>query len=190
MTISVLIIMVLALLGIVIIFSIIKKKHTHIVKEGELLVLSGQSYKSPNGTTIGFRWFTEGKVYRKPLIETFSVMDISKNSVAVMVKNAYTKHQHCINLSMEVTYAISTKDSIIVSAIERFLGRSQKEMDRVASETFEGHLRPVIYSYEPIDIKRKTFDFEQRMIKDVRESYNKLGLEIVGVKFKSLEEIH
>ena len=134
----------------------------------------------------GTRTVFGGRTIKKPIIETMEELDMTISSVVIRVHGAYSKGGIPLDVQAIANVKISSNPSLIINAIERFLGRSKTEIIKVARETLEGNLRGVISTLTPEQINEDRMEFADRIASDVKHEMDKLGLHLDVFKVQSV----
>jgi len=154
------------------------RHYLYICAPDQVLIFSGGRYKLRDGSHRGFRVTFGGRAFRTPLVETVDQMSLNVMEVPIAVRNAYSKGGIPLNVDAMANIKISSNPLIIHNAIERFLGRDQKEIQRVAKETLEGHLRGVLATLTPEEVNEDRLKFAGELSHESEQDLNKLGIHL------------
>ena len=83
---------------------------------------------------------------------------------------------------------VSSSPGERANAIERFLGQSSQELQRVARETLEGGIRAVIGKMTPEEIVEDRDKFVMTVMNEVNDDFSKLGLVIDSVNIQNVKD--
>jgi flotillin len=122
---------------------ILVKRLLYVVPPNQILVLSGRRNVLPDGRVVGYRIITGGRVLRLPFVERADVIDATALAVAFQVPRVCSRDGVPVDLSATATVSVCRTERDLMSFVERFLGRRREEVEQVARETLEGHLRNV-----------------------------------------------
>jgi flotillin len=151
-----------------------------------MMILSGRPTRMPDGSSVGYRVVGAGRVLRLPIIERADLLDVRARTIEGGVQNAYSKDTLPLVVGFSALVRIDSSPRHIHNAVERFLGRALKEVDRVAEETLEGHLRSVIAELT-LEELRSDKDKIADLIRDSSDSdFEKLGLAVEALQIKSV----
>lgn len=150
----------------------------------ELLVISG---KKSGG--LGYRTLIGGRTVVIPIIEKVSRISLRNMQVGLEVK-AQSGGGKMIPITVTgvANVKVASDPEIRGSAIERFLGQPQVEMERVARETLEGGLRAVIGKMTPEEIVEDRDKFVATVMNEVSDDFRKLGLVIDSVNIQNVHD--
>ena len=81
---------------------------------------------------------------------------------------------------------ISSDASVMMNAIERFLGRERDEIRRVAKESLEGHLRGVLAKLTPEEVNEDRLKFANTLLDEADDDLRKLGLQLDTLKVQNV----
>lgn len=173
----------LAFLGFVLFSLIVVRVFLRICAPNEALILSGMLAKSEiDGKKRGFRPVIGGRCASLPGFTKVDSLPLSLMEVPIAVRNAYSRGGIAMNVEAIANVKISSDERIISNAVERFLGRSSEEVQRVAKETLEGHLRGVVATLTPEQVNEDRLVFADALTKETEEDLQKLGLHLDTLK--------
>ena len=105
----------------------------------------GRERQLGDGSTIGYREVIGGgRSWRIPVLEKVDSMNLSTIPIDIRVSNAYSKGGIPLQVHAIANIKITSEADLVGNAIERFMGRDIREIQRVGKETLEGHLRGVL----------------------------------------------
>lgn len=164
------------------------KSILQICPPNEVLIFSGRTRKLSDGSSRGFRTLQGGRGYRIPLIETVSRMSMTLLEVPIAIRGAYSKGGIPLNVDAIANVKISSDAVVIGNAIERFLGRDENEIRRVAKETLEGHLRGVLAKLTPEEINEDRLKFADELSSESEQDLRKLGIHLDTFKIQHVSD--
>jgi flotillin len=85
--------------------------------------LLGRKHRLADGTIVGSRVVFGGRAWRIPIIETVQRMQMLSMPIDVSVQGAYTKVGIPLKVRAIAVIKLSSDPSVVMNAIERFLGR-------------------------------------------------------------------
>lgn len=157
-------------------------KLIEIVPPGFVLVLSGRQRPGPDGRTIGYRVAYGGRVLRVPILERPDLLDVRRREIECAVRGAYSKGGAPLEVELTAVIRLSGREPRVHNAVERFLGRETGEVDRVARETLEGHVRGLIAEHTAHELRQAKEAAQNALIDRADQDFAKLGLELDRVK--------
>lgn len=143
---------------------------------GRLAVVSGRSYRRPDGTVVGYRLLQGGRTLRLPGLEQVQYLDLTSQYVPVALRGAFSQDGTRLDVEVAADVRITTDPSAIYNAVERFLGADPKVLPMVATETLEGAIRATIAETTDAEAQRDHELVAQRIMANVLEDLGKLGL--------------
>jgi len=186
---------VIGLVAALVVFGVIYFAVSHFMYIGrpnEVLIFSGRSHKErlADGSVVelGYRKVFGGRSWRVPIIETVERMDLTTIPVKVTSTNAYSKGGIPLMVQAIANVKISSDMRIVGNAIERFLGRSRAEVQQVARETLEGHLRQVLAEMTPEDVNEERLVFAKKLLEEANDDLAKLGLDLDTLKIQHISD--
>ena len=83
---------------------------------------------------------------------------------------------------------IASQSPTLNNAIERFLGKSRKEIIKIAKETLEGNLRGVLSQLTPEQVNEDKTSFVQQMMHEAGEDLARLGLNLDNLQIQNISD--
>ena len=172
---------------VIVALTLISRWMIRICRPNEMLVVTGSKSNQGNQGVKGYRVVANGGcTFVKPILETARRMDVTLLPVLVEVNNAYSKGGTPLNIQAIANVKVSTDPEIRNNAIERFLGRDNKEIVQVAKENLEGNLRSVLAQLTPEQVNEDRLRFAEQIADDVGEDLRRLGLQLDTLKIQSV----
>ncbi|MEO7113405.1 MAG: SPFH domain-containing protein [Polyangiaceae bacterium] len=180
---------VIALTIVVVFFvlSLVVRNLLFVSTPNEALVFSGRS-RLLGDKEIGYRIVRGGRSLRMPLIEKVSSMDLTMFTIDVVVQNAYSRGGIPLNVIGVANVKVAGDEPLIDNAIERFLGRDQPEIMRIAKETLEGNLRGVLAQLTPEQVNEDKTKFAQTLIEEAEHDMHRMGLALETLKIQNVSD--
>ena len=170
-------------LGITAVMGIIVFIRAHVVvcAPNEAVIFSGRKK--------GFRIIRGGRGFRRPLVETVSRISLNTIAIDVMVKKALSAGMISLNVDGMATVKIAgDPQGGLENAVERFLGRSQHEIQAVAKQTLEGSLRGVLATRTPEEANAERLGVAEAVSEAARKDFSQLGLVLDTFKIQNLSD--
>ncbi len=172
---------------VIVALTLISRWMIRICRPNEMLVVTGSKSNQGNQGVKGYRVVANGGcTFVKPILETARRMDVTLLPVLVEVNNAYSKGGTPLNIQAIANVKVSTDPEVRNNAIERFLGRDNKEIVQVAKENLEGNLRSVLAQLTPEQVNEDRLRFAEQIADDVGEDLRRLGLQLDTLKIQSV----
>lgn len=172
-----------AVLAIVLVIT----KLMYICPPSSVLVFSG-GRRQVGERVVGFRLIQGGRGIRIPLLEAVDVMDLTNMSVDLQVSNAYSKGGIPLNVHAVANVKISSTETVLNNAIERFLGRPRETIMQVARETLEGNLRGVLAMLTPEEVNQDRVKFAHSLLAEAGIDFRRLGLDLDTLNIQSITD--
>jgi flotillin len=183
---------VAAALGIaiaVLVLVAIIRRLLYIARPNEALVFSGKRHVTADGQVLGYRIVMGGqRAFRIPILERVDRIDMRLIPSDVVVQNAYSKGNIPLQIHAIANVKVHSDPRYIGNAIERFLGRSVREVQMVAQQTLEGALREVLAQLTPEEVNEDRLKFAQILIGAADDDLNKLGLQLDTLKIQMVSD--
>ena len=176
-------------LGVVSVSAIvfIIKNLIYVCGPNEVLIFSGTRTMTANGEK-GYRLVRGGRGYRKPLIETVDKLDLTNMIIDVAVTNAYARGGIPLTVSGVANIKIASTSPALDNAIERFTGKSRKEIIRIAKETLEGNLRGVLSQLTPEEVNEDKTTFAEKLLEEADHDLARLGIVLDTLKIQNVTD--
>src|SRR5205085_2135210 len=113
---------------------------------------------------VGYRVVRGGRSLRVPLLESVDSLDLNNISIDIEVRGAYSKGGIPLNVHGIANVKLPGEEPLLNNAVERFLGRSQAEISRIAKETLEGNVRGVLAQLTPEEVNEDKTRFAQTLL--------------------------
>jgi flotillin len=180
---------VVAITAVVVFFvlSLVVRNLLFVSTPNEALVFSGRS-RSLGDKDLGYRIVRGGRSLRMPLLEKVSSIDLTMFTIDVVVQNAYSRGGIPLNVIGVANVKVAGDEPLIDNAIERFLGREQPEIMRIAKETLEGNLRGVLAQLTPEQVNEDKTKFAQTLIEEAEHDMHRMGLALETLKIQNVSD--
>ncbi|MEC8382386.1 MAG: SPFH domain-containing protein [Myxococcota bacterium] len=174
---------------------LIAKNLIYVCGPNEVLVFSGGRHlalEDVNGqkrkVARGYRLIRGGRGLRIPLFETVDQLDLTNISIEVSVNNAYARGGIPLSVTGVANVKIASQSPTLNNAIERFLGKTRKEIIKIAKETLEGNLRGVLSQLTPEQDNEDKTSFVQQMMHEAGEDLARLGLNLDNLQIQNISD--
>jgi flotillin len=159
-----------------------------ICRPHEILIFAGRKHRQSDGSEAGYRVVSGGRAWRVPIIETVDRMDVRAIPIDVSIQGAYTRVGIPLKVRAIAIVKISSHPSVVMNAIERFLGRGLADLQQVAKETLEGNLRGVLATLTPEEVNEDRLKFAESLSGEVEQDLSKLGLHLDVLKIQHVTD--
>jgi flotillin len=175
--------------AVMVLFSIMfLARFLYLCRPCEILIFSGRKHRLADGSEVGSRVVFGGRAWRVPLIETVQRMQMLAMPIDVQVQGAYTKVGIPLKVRAIAVIKLSSDPTVVMNAIERFLGRGMGEIQQVAKETLEGNLRGVLATLTPEEVNEDRLKFADSLAAEVEHDLSKLGLHLDVLKIQHVTD--
>ncbi len=130
---TILVLAVLVVMAFLMIVSIAKSLIV-ICPPNKVAVISGRSRTLSDGRSVGYRILKGGRTFRWPILEKVSWMDLNTIPLEVSVQNAYSAGAIPLNVQGIANVKISSGESLLENAAERFLDRPTEHIGQHATQ--------------------------------------------------------
>src|SRR5580765_4055879 len=160
----------------------------YLCRPSEILIFSGRKHRLADGSEVGSRVVFGGRAWRLPLIESVQRMQMLSMPIDVQVQGAYTKVGIPLKVRAIAVIKLSSDPTVVMNAIERFLGRGMGDIQQVAKETLEGNLRGVLATLTPEEVNEDRLKFADSLAAEVEQDLAKLGLHLDVLKIQHVTD--
>ena len=167
---------------------LIIKNLYYICQPSEVLIFSGDRRTVSDGRRVGYRLVKGGSSIRKPLLEKTFRMELTNMIIELKVANAYSKGGIPLNVDGVANIKIAGEEPAIHNAIERLLGKSREEVEKIARETLEGNLRGVLATLTPEQVNEDKMAFVRNLLDEADDDLAQLGLILDNLQIQNISD--
>lgn len=160
----------------------------HICQPSEVLIFAGDNRPLEDGRQVGYRLVKGGSSIRKPLLEKTFRMELTNMIIDLRVANAYSKGGIPLMVDGVANIKIAGEEPTIHNAIERLLGKSRQEIEKIARETLEGNLRGVLASLTPEQVNEDKMAFVRNLLAEAEDDLEQLGLVLDNLQIQNISD--
>lgn len=160
----------------------------YICQPSEILIFAGNRTPVQDRQSVGYRLVKGGSSLQMPLLERTFRMDLTNMIIELRVSNAYSKGGIPLTVEGVANIKLAGEEPTIHNAIERLLGKSRKEVERLAKETLEGDLRGVLASLTPEQVNEDKIAFAKSLLEEAEDDLEKLGLILDNLQIKNISD--
>ncbi len=169
------------------VISLIIRNLYYICQPNEVLIFAGAKQRVGQ-KSVGYRLVKGGSSIRKPLVERAMRMDLTNMIIELKVTNAYSKGGIPLQVDGVANIKVAGEEPAIHNAIERLLGKSRKDIEKIAKETLEGNLRGVLASLTPEQVNEDKIAFAKSLLDEAEEDLEKLGLVLDTLQIQNISD--
>jgi len=136
--------------------------------------------KDEDGNKVerGFRLIQGGGVFKIPFFEEVQFMDLSNRQINIAVENAPNKDGVMTTVEGIANVKFASATELLRIAVERFLGKSNQEVDKIIFQNLEGHLRSTVGQMTMEELIRNKQKLNEAILADANEDFEKMGIKI------------
>jgi len=168
--------------------ALVIKNLYYICQPSEILIFAGTRQPVPGDKTVGYRLVKGGSSIRKPLFEKVFRMNLTNMIIELKVTNAYSKGGIPLKVDGVANIKVAGEEPTIHNAIERLLGKSQKQIEKIAQQTLEGNLRGVLASLTPEQVNEDKMAFARSLLEEAEDDLQKLGLVLDNLQVQNISD--
>jgi flotillin len=185
---SVIITLLVVLFGATGSLLLIIKNLYYICQPSEVLIFAGDRRTVSDDRRVGYRLVKGGSSIRKPLLEKTFRMELTNMIIELQVTNAYSKGGIPLKVDGVANIKIAGEEPTIHNAIERLLGKSRQEIEKIARETLEGNLRGVLASLTPEQVNEDKMAFVRNLLDEAEDDLEQLGLILDNLQIQNISD--
>ncbi|WOD39395.1 flotillin family protein [Nodosilinea sp. E11] len=167
---------------------LIIKNLYYICQPSEVLIFAGDRRTVSDGSRVGYRLVKGGSSIRKPLLEKTFRMELTNMIIELKVASAYSKGGIPLNVDGVANIKIAGEEPAIHNAIERLLGKSREEIEKIARETLEGNLRGVLATLTPEQVNEDKMAFVRNLLDEADDDLAQLGLILDNLQIQNISD--
>lgn len=167
---------------------LIIKNLYYICQPSEVLIFSGDRRTVSDGRSVGYRLVKGGSSIRKPLLEKTFRMELTNMIIELKVANAYSRGGIPLHVDGVANIKIAGEEPAIHNAIERLLGKSREEIEKIARETLEGNLRGVLATLTPEQVNEDKMAFVRNLLDEADDDLAQLGLILDNLQIQNISD--
>jgi flotillin len=160
----------------------------HICQPSEVLIFAGDTRTVSDGRKVGYRLVKGGSSIRKPLLEKTFRMELTNMIIELKVANAYSKGGIPLKVDGVANIKIAGEEPAIHNAIERLLGKTRQEIEKIAQETLEGNLRGVLATLTPEQVNEDKMAFVRSLLDEAEDDLAQLGLILDNLQIQNISD--
>lgn len=184
---EIIILAVIVLIAALIVLRVVAKLLL-IAQPNEVIILSGRRRTLPDNSVVGYRMIRGGRALRIPFLERAAKMTLETIPLELSINNAYSKGGIPLVVEAIANVKIDSKEPAFGNAVERFLNRSEAEIQKIAKETLEGNLRGVLASLTPEEVNEDRMKFAEVLMDEADIDLQKLGIQLDTLKITNISD--
>ena len=189
-------IVVFVIAGIVFVlgtFLIIYSTRYKKVGPNEVLVISGRRHthidpETGERSTRNYRIVVGGGAFIWPVLERVDDISLEIMTIEVVTPKVYTVQGVPITVDGVAQVKVRGDDVSIITAAEQFLSKSQEEVENVALQTLEGHLRAILGTLTVEEVYKDRDAFAAQVQDVAAGDLANMGLSIVSFTIKDIRD--
>jgi flotillin len=155
------------------------------VGPNQVLIVSGQKRRLPDGSVIGFRIVKGGGTFVFPVIERADVLSLEVITIEMPRSRAQSAGGRAVEADCAAQVKINGDDASIVAAAEHFLSKSQTEIKNVVRPVLEKHLGSVLSSSSIEEAIQNPAACAARVQTSVSTDLGKMGLSLISFTIRN-----
>ena len=184
---------IFGLLFVFLILAMVYSSRYKKVGPNEVLIISGRGTAVMDATTgktyrRSFRIVRGGGTFIWPVLERVDHLSLELMTIEVVTPNVYTLQGVPVTVDGVAQVKVGSDDVSMVTASEQFLSKSTVEIQNVALQTLEGHLRAIVGTMTVEEIYKDRDKFAQRVQEVSSLDMKNMGLVIVSFTIKNIHD--
>lgn len=164
------------------------------VGPNQVMIISGRKYKIKIADgridEVGFRIRRGGGAFILPLVEKVDLLSLEIMTLDITTPEVYTKPGVPIIVDGVAQVKVGGDEQSIRTASEQFLGKTPQQIQEIALQTVEGHLRAIIGTMSVEDIYKNRDQFASSVQEVAVADLANMGLLIVSFTMKDIRDNH
>lgn len=162
-----------------------------ICKPNEIVIISGRQRKGPDGQAVGYRILRGGRGFKWPFIESVSRLSLNTRTIKVNLAKVLCQGMIPVEIEGRANIKLAGRsEEGMENAIERFLGKSEDNIDKTAQQVIEGNLRGILAAYSPEAANTKRIEVMRTTLEEARTELKTLGLVLDSFQILSITDEH
>ena len=151
------------------------------VSPNTIAIVSGRKYKVMVGeteTTRGYRIIAGGGFFKFPILEKVEYLSLNVMSFPVEVQEVPDKMGALVTVKGIANVKVSSAESSIGLAVERFLGFNVDAIKGVARENLESNLRAIVGTLTIESLIQDRSSLQEAVLREAVSDLKKMGLQV------------
>jgi len=184
---------IFGLLFVILVLALAYASRYQKVGPNQVLIISGRKkmFVDPNTGTRTQRSFhvvRGGGAFIWPVLERVDHLSLELMTIEVVTPNVYSLQGVPVTLDGVAQVKVGSDDVSIVTAAEQFLSKPVNEIQNVALQTLEGHLRAIVGTLTVEEIYKDRDKFAQQVQEVSALDMKNMGLTIVSFTIKNIHD--
>jgi flotillin len=150
------------------------------------LIIYGRK-STPDGKR-GFRIVKGGGTFIWPVFERYELLSLELITIDVKTPEVYTVAGVPVLVDGVAQIKVNSDYESMAAAAEQFLGKGRQEIENIALQTLEGHLRAILGTLTVEQIYKDRESFAQQVQEVAAADMRKMGLHIVSFTLKDIRD--
>ena len=158
------------------------------VGPNQVLVISGIKRRIETGEVVGYRVVRGGGVFVWPVLEKVDFLSLEIMTIDVKTPEVYTIKGVPVLVDGVAQVKVRGDDVSVRTAAEQFLSKDAAEIERVALQTLEGHLRAILGTLTVEEIYQNRDAFAGKVQEVAAGDMANMGLQIVSFTIRDIRD--
>ena len=182
-----------ALLFLLSLWAFVSKNYIRIPPNTAAVIYGRKSKSSTvdeNGKPVskGYRLVTGGGVFKIPFFEQVEFIDLSNRFLTIKVEDAPNKDGVMTTIEGNANVKFASDKELLEMAVERFLGKSNEEINRNIHENLAGHLRAVVGKMTMEELINDKSALNKAVLEEANEDFMKMGIKIDFINIHDISD--
>ncbi|KAG0721123.1 Flotillin-1 [Chionoecetes opilio] len=148
----------------------------------EVLVVSGVGYSPP-------AMITGGRLLVVPCFNHWDRLSLKVMTISIDSPGVYTIQGVALKVTGVAQVKISTQHpDVLAAACENFLGKKERQIEALVTDTLEGHQRGIMGTMTVEDIYRNRKLFNERVFEVASKDLYRMGLHVISYTIRDLND--
>ncbi len=146
--------------------------------------------KNSDGSKIekGYRLVAGGGFFKIPILEEVEFMNLSNRTLNIEVKDAPNKDGVMTTVEGVANVKFASEINLLQVAVERFLGKTDDEINQNILQNLEGHLRAVVGRMTMESLIGDKTELNKAVLEEANDDFNKMGINIDFLNIQNIKD--
>jgi flotillin len=167
---------------VLILLAIVFATRYRTVKADEAMIVTGALMKD------GMKIVKAGGSFVWPIVQNAEFLSLQVSTLDIKTPEVYTSQGVPVMVDGVAQIKIKGDIESIATAAEQFLGKPDEEVNNIAMQTLEGHLRAILGQMTVEDVFKNRDEFARNVQEVAASDLNKMGLQIVSFTIRDVRD--
>ncbi len=151
---------------------------------GHIMIIN---YSKPDDFGNMFKIISSGGAFIWPVFSSYQLYSLAPIPISLH-ENILAKNNERVNIEVKINVGISTSETVLKNAIDRFSGLSILQIKQVAHDIILSQLRTVVASSDKKELE-EIIDMKKKFAQEIEGDLMTVGLKLINLDVKSIETL-